>query len=87
MNVKFDEVYDLTDNFIHVQKASNENQYVSKKAFTYDDILSSMNLLPSAYCCGVISGSLLNPGGKDCLVGAPISLPWVYWPCDAILAC
>jgi hypothetical protein len=48
MNVKFDEVYNPDDNFLHVQKSTNENQYYSKKAFTYDDILSSMNLVVSS---------------------------------------
>ena len=45
MNVKFDEVL---DNFAHVQKLGDENRYYSKKAFTYDDILTSMNLVVSA---------------------------------------
>ena len=44
MNVKFDEVL---DNFVHVQKSGDENRYYSKKTFTYDDILSSMNLVVS----------------------------------------
>ena len=42
MNVKFDEVYNSS------QKSGDENQYYSKKAFTYDDILTSMNLVVSA---------------------------------------
>jgi hypothetical protein len=46
MNVKFDEVYNSPDNFIHVQKSGDEN-ISYKKAFTYDDILSSMNLVIS----------------------------------------
>ena len=45
MNVKFDEVLDT---FAHVQKSGDENRYYSKKAFTYDDILSSMNLVVSS---------------------------------------
>jgi hypothetical protein len=48
MNVKFDEVYNSTDNFVHVQKSGNENHHYSKKAFTYDDILTSMNLVVSS---------------------------------------
>ena len=48
MNVKFEEVYNPNDNFLHVQKSSDENKYYSKKAFTYDDILSSMNLVVSS---------------------------------------
>ena len=44
MNVKFDEV---SDNFTHFQKSGDENRYYSKKAFTYDDILTSMNLVVS----------------------------------------
>lgn len=47
MNVKFDEVYNLDDNFVHVQKSGDENRHYSKKAFTYDDILTSMNLVVS----------------------------------------
>jgi len=48
MNVKFEEVYNPDDNFLHVQKSTDKNQYYSKKAFTYDDILSSMNLVVSS---------------------------------------
>ena len=48
MNVKFDEVYNSDENFVHVQKSGDENRYYSKKAFTYDDILSSMNLVVSS---------------------------------------
>jgi hypothetical protein len=48
MNVKFEEVYNSTDNFVHVQKSGNENYRYSKKAFTYDDILTSMNLVVSS---------------------------------------
>lgn len=48
MNVNFDEVYNSTDNFVHVQKSGNENHHYSKKAFTYDDILTSMNLVVSS---------------------------------------
>jgi hypothetical protein len=53
MNVKFDEVYNPNDNFLHVQKSIDQksidqNQYYSKKPFTYDDILSSMNLVVSS---------------------------------------
>jgi hypothetical protein len=47
MNVKFDELYNSGDNFVHVQKSGDENRYYSKKAFTYDDILTSMNLVVS----------------------------------------
>ena len=47
MNVKFEEVYNSDDNFVHVQKSGDENRYYSKKVFTYDDILSSMNLVVS----------------------------------------
>jgi hypothetical protein len=45
MNLKFDEVLDT---FAHVQKSGDDNRYYSKKAFTYDDILSSMNLVVSS---------------------------------------
>jgi hypothetical protein len=48
MNVKFEEVYNSTDNFVHVQKSGDENRRFSKKAFTYDDILTSMNLVVSS---------------------------------------
>jgi hypothetical protein len=48
MNVKFDEVYNPNDTFLHVQKSVAPNQRYSKKAFTYDDILSSMNLVVSS---------------------------------------
>lgn len=48
MNVNFEEIYDSIDNFEHVQKSCEENRYFSKKAFTYDDILSSMNLVVSS---------------------------------------
>ena len=47
MNVKFEEVSNSVDNFVHVQKSGDENRHYSKKAFTYDDILSSMNLVVS----------------------------------------
>jgi hypothetical protein len=47
MNVKFEEVYNSPDNFVHVNKSGDENRYYSKKAFTYDDILTSMNLVVS----------------------------------------
>jgi len=48
MNVKFEEIYNSSDAFAHVQKLGDEKQYYSKKAFTYDDILSSMNLVVSS---------------------------------------
>ena len=48
MNVKFDELYNSSENFVQVQKSGDENQYYSKKAFTYDDILTSMNLVVSS---------------------------------------
>ena len=47
MNLTFEDTYDSPDNFIHVQKSGDENKSL-KKAFTYDDILSSMNLVVSA---------------------------------------
>lgn len=46
MNIKFEETYDSSENFIHVQKSGGENKSF-KKAFTYDDILSTMNLVVS----------------------------------------
>jgi len=48
MNVQFEDVYNPNDNFLHVQKSTDQNQIYSKKAFTYDDILSSMNLVVSS---------------------------------------
>ena len=47
MNIKFDEIYNSPDNFVDVNKSGDENRYYSKKAFTYDDILTSMNLVVS----------------------------------------
>lgn len=46
MNIKFEDTYNSAENFVHVQKSDNENKSF-KKAFTYDDILSSMNLVVS----------------------------------------
>ena len=46
MNLTFEDTYNSSDNFIHVQKSDHDNKS-SKKAFTYDDILSSMNLVVS----------------------------------------
>ena len=61
MNVNFEEVYNPNDNFEHVQKSIGKNQYYSKKAFTYDDILSSMNLVVSSN--GVLQ--YMNPKTSD----------------------
>ena len=46
MNVKFEDTYNSPEHFVHVQKSGDENKSF-KKAFTYDDILSSMNLVVS----------------------------------------
>lgn len=47
MNVKFEDTYNSPENFVHVQKSGDDNKSF-KKAFTYDDILSSMNLVVSS---------------------------------------
>lgn len=46
MNLNFEDTYNSSENFVHVQKSGGENKSF-KKAFTYDDILSSMNLVVS----------------------------------------
>jgi hypothetical protein len=67
MNVKFDEVYNSDENFVHVNKSGDENQYYSKKTFTYDDILTSMNLVVSSD--GVLQ--YMNP--KTDITPGPVS--------------
>ena len=67
MNVKFEEVYDSTDNFVHVQKSGNENHRYPKKSFTYDDILTSMNLVVSS------DGVLQYMNTKTDLTSDPVS--------------